>query len=168
MNTMEITKFVGAICGSLLVLLLLGFAAELIYHTESEVVAYSVEVEEPAADAEAEPVEEVDMVALLAEADPAEGEGIFRRCASCHNLEAGANAVGPTLHDVVDREIAVVEGYDYSEALVELEGAWDANALGGFLADPDAYAPGTKMAFAGLDDPADRADVIAYLATVTE
>ena len=164
MDTMEITKLVGAFCGSLLIFLLLGFGAETIFYHEEEVVAYSVEVEEatPAAD---EPAEQVDVATLVAAADPAAGEGLFRRCSACHNLDGG-NAVGPYLDGVVGRDIAGVEGYDYSEALVSLEGPWDDEALYHFIGDPEEYAPGTKMNFAGLPDPEDRANLIAYLATV--
>ncbi len=164
MDTMEITKFVGAICGSLLVFLLLGFVAEEIYHTESEDVAYAIEVEEPAAevDPDAAPVEEVDMATLMAEADAGAGEGVFKRCAACHKLD-GSNAVGPHLDGVVDRDIAAVDGFSYSDTLAGLDGTWDVNELSAFLADPKGYAPGTKMSFAGLSKPEDRADVIAYI-----
>lgn len=164
MDTMEITKFVGAICGSLLIFLLLGFVAEEIYHTESDEVAYAIEVEEaePAADAGEAAVEEVDMATLMAEADAGGGEGVFKRCASCHKLD-GSNGVGPHLDGVIDRDIASVDGFSYSDTLSGLDGTWDVNELSAFLADPKGYAPGTKMSFAGLSKPEDRADVIAYI-----
>lgn len=170
MDTMEITKLVGGFCGSLLVFLLISTAAEMIYETESETVAYSVEVPEeaPAEDGEAEdaePAEEVDVAALVAEADPAAGESAFRRCAACHNLADGAGGVGPHLAGLVGREIASVEGFGYSDALTGLEGAWTEQEIYAFIADPDGYAPGTIMNFAGLADSADRANVIAYIAS---
>lgn len=168
MNTMEITKLVGAFCGSLLVFLLISTVAHGIFNTHSETVAYSIPVEEEeAAGGEEEAAETVDVAALVAAADPAAGEGIFRRCASCHQVEAGANAVGPYLHAVVGRDIASAEGYEYSEALAAKEGAWTDAELYAFLADPKEYVPGTTMAFAGLSKSEDRANLIAWLATQT-
>ncbi len=172
MNTMEITKYVGAFCGSLLVFLVISTGAESIFDTASEEVAFSIPVPEGEGEAEgegegegAEPAEAVDAVALVAAADAGAGESIFRRCAACHKIEDGANAVGPHLHAVVGRDIAAVESFGYSGALEGLDGVWDENALFGFLENPKEYAPGTAMAFAGLDDAEDRANVIAYLAT---
>lgn len=166
MDTMEITKLVGAFCGSLLIFLLIGMGAEAIFYSEEEVVAYSIAVEEASPAAET-PTEEVDVATLVAAADPAAGESIFRRCAACHTLE-GSNAVGPYLNGVVGREIASVEGYNYSEALTSLEGPWGDEELYYFVGNPKEYAPGTKMNFAGLADPEDRADLIAYLAAVSD
>lgn len=173
MDTMEITKYVGAFCGSLLVFLVISTAAGSIFDTASDVVAFSIPVPEGEGEAEAEgeaaePAEAVDAVALVAEADAGAGEGIFRRCAACHKVEDGANAVGPHLHAVVGRDIAAVEGFGFSGALEGLDGVWDENALFGFLENPKEYAPGTAMAFAGLSDPEDRANVIAYLATQSD
>ncbi len=168
MNTMEITKYVGAFCGSLLVFLIISTLASSIFDTASDVVAFSIPVPEGEAEAEgegdAEPSEEVDAVALVAAADPAAGEGVFRRCSACHKVEDGANAVGPHLAGVVGRDIASVEDFGYSGVLEGLEGAWEENALYAFLENPKGYAPGTAMAFAGLSDSEDRANVIAYLA----
>jgi len=163
MNTMEITKFVGAICGSLLAFLLIQFAAGMIFDTHSDVVAFSVPVED--GEGEAAPEEEVDVAALVAAADASAGEGLFRRCAACHKID-GADAVGPHLNGVYERDIASVAGFGYSDALTGIDGVWDAEHLFGFLANPKVYAPGTIMSFAGLPKPQDRANVIAYLASL--
>ena len=164
MDTMEITKLVGGACGALLVFLLIGFAAEGIYGTHSENVAYLIETDESAeqgsADAEAEAI---DVPALVAEADPASGEKVFRKCAACHKVD-GSDGVGPHLNGVVGREKASVAGFGYSAALPALGGAWDETALYAFLENPKGYAAGTSMAFAGLKKSDDRADLIAYLA----
>lgn len=114
---------------------------------------------EPAA-----PEEEVDFASLLATADPSAGERVFARCRSCHTIdEGGRHGVGPNLHDIVGRDIATKDGFSYSAALTGIEGQWDYDHLDHFLEKPTEYAPGTKMNFAGLAKPADRANVIAYL-----
>jgi cytochrome c len=161
MNTMEITKLVGAFCGSLLIFLLLQTAAHAIYNTESEAVAFSVEVAEPAGGDEA-PAEDVDVDALVVAADPAAGEAVFKKCAACHKLD-GANAVGPHLDGVVGRPIGGVEGFSYSDAMAAHGGDWTAEELFLFLGNPKQFVPGTKMSFAGLPKDEDRANVIAYL-----
>jgi cytochrome c len=167
MNTMEITKFVGALCGSLLVFLLISTAGGSIFNTSSDVVAFRIEVEEEdAAPTEGEAEEAVDVAALVAQADPGAGEGVFRRCAACHKVD-GSNGVGPHLDGVVGRDIAAVDGFNYSAALAGKEGAWTAEEIYAFIENPRGYAEGTSMAFAGLSSSEDRADVIAYLESVT-
>jgi cytochrome c len=164
MNTMEVTKYVAAICGSLLIFLMIGLVAHGLYSTESEVAAYSIPVEETGeGEGEGEAAETVDMAALMEAADPAAGETAFRRCASCHSVEAGENRVGPHLAGVVGRDIASVEGFGYTDVLTGLEGVWDYNSLSAFLENPRDYAPGTAMQFAGLDSAEDRANLIAWL-----
>lgn len=163
MNTMEITKYVGAFCGSLLAFLLISTLASSIFNTSSDVVAFSIEDPEGGAEEEEAPAEAVDAVALVAAADAGAGEGVFRRCAACHKVD-GSDGVGPHLNGVVGREIAAVDGFGYSAALDGLDGVWDETALYGFLENPKGWAPGTAMAFAGLSDSEDRANVIAYLA----
>lgn len=165
MNTMEITKYVGAFCGSLLVFLLISTGAHTIFDTASDVVAFEIPVEEEEVVAEegAPPAEEVDVAALMAAADPAAGEGVFRRCAACHKVD-GSDAIGPHLNGVVGRDKGAAEGFGYSGAMADAEGVWDEAALFGFLENPKGYVAGTSMAFAGLPKPEDRANVIAYLA----
>ena len=161
MNTMEITKIVGAACGSLLVLLLIQFASEQIFDTHSEMVAYVIDTGEGEAPAE-EPAEAVDVEALLAAADAGAGEGIFRRCAACHRVD-GTDAVGPHLDGVVGREKTAVGGFGYSAALSGLGGSWTPDDIYHFVNNPRAFAPGTTMNFAGISRPSDLADLIAYL-----
>lgn len=104
-----------------------------------------------------------------AEGDPAAGEKVFRKCKACHAVGEGAeNKVGPALNGIVGREAATVEGFGYSSVLTELsEGGlvWSPEELDAFLTKPREYAKGTKMSFAGLRKEADRANIIAYLAT---
>lgn len=169
-DTMTLTKIMGGLCGALLVFLLGGWAAETIYysggHGDGE-QAYSIEVPETEVvdgDVEAEvPFEEV-----FALADAAAGEGVFRNCRACHALEPGQNGTGPTLHGVVGRAVDSVPDYDYSGALELVVDVWDPDHLNGFLADPQGYAPGTKMSYNGLRSIEDRANLIAYLDTVDD
>ncbi len=93
------------------------------------------------------------------------GAKVFKKCKSCHKLDqSGKNGTGPNLWGVVGRQVASVEGFRYSDALKGKGGTWDEAALDAFLADPKKAVPGTKMTFAGLKKPEDRAAVIAYLA----
>lgn len=117
----------------------------------------------------AAPEPEVDFATVLASADPAGGERVFNKCKSCHSIEQGGpNKVGPNLHGVVGHDIAAHEGFSYSDALAGLDGEWTYEKLNEFLTNPKAYAPGTKMTFAGLSKPQDRAEVILYLRENTE
>ncbi|WP_377069335.1 c-type cytochrome [Roseovarius ramblicola] len=164
---MTLTKATGAICGSLLVFLLGGWAAESIYsmgggHGEDHAQGYVIDTGDDGASEE--PVDEgPDLAALFAEADAGKGERVFNKCKACHQVEDGANGVGPHLYDVVGRKVDSVEGYTYSGALEEVADVWTAENLFAFLENPAGYAPGTAMGFAGLGKPEDRANVIAYL-----
>jgi cytochrome c len=106
-----------------------------------------------------------DIKPLLASADPAAGEKVFGKCKACHNTEkGGANQVGPNLWNVIGSPIAHHEGYSYSQALAgKRGGTWTYEELNSYLTSPKAWAPGTKMTFAGLSKPEERANVIAYL-----
>jgi len=170
-DTMTLTKAGGAVCGALLVYLLAGWAGEAIY-TEPHVYgkehaqAYFIDTgaeEAPAADTA---TAEVDFATIFASADAAAGEKVFAKCKSCHKVD-GSNGVGPHLNGVVGRNHAGVSDYAYSEANLALAAEiWSPEALNGFLVNPKEYMPGTKMSFAGLPKPEDRANVIAYLAAV--
>ena len=97
--------------------------------------------------------------------DAEAGKKVFAKCMTCHSVDAGVNKVGPTLHGVVGRHSGSVEGYSYSDANKNSGITWTPEELYVYLADPQATIPGTKMAFPGLKDPQDRANVIAYLQT---
>lgn len=166
-NTMTITKIVGAVCGTLLVFLLGKWAAESLFmvgpDTGAEVAqAYEIETEDAAASAEPEP--EIDFAEVMASADATAGEAIYRRCIACHKLD-GTNGVGPHLDGVVDRDVASVDGYNYSNAMAAIEGGWTPEFLSEFLVNPRGVIPGTKMAFNGLPSVQDRANLVAYLQT---
>jgi cytochrome c len=94
------------------------------------------------------------------------GKILFLRCASCHDASAVPSVkIGPNLHGVVGRQVATLEGYKYSAALKSQNFVWDAAHLDAWLANPNAVAPGTAMAFAGMPEAADRQAIIAYLDT---
>ena len=100
----------------------------------------------------------------LASADAAKGENVFKKCAACHNADpGGANALGPNLYGVMGNPVAAHPGYAYSPALKGVGGAWDWDKMSAWLTNPKKFAPGNKMTFAGLGNPQDRADVMAFL-----
>src|SRR3982751_2699175 len=100
----------------------------------------------------------------LAKADPAKGQQIFNKCMACHNADKGGpNQLGPNLGDVLGEPIGQGKGFAFSDALAKHGGTWNWDNLAQWLSSPRGFAPGTKMTFAGLGDPQDRADVIAFL-----
>jgi len=164
MNTMEITKVVGGVAGALLVLLLLKMGAGLYYfpHGGHAEQGYTIAV------ADEGPVEEVEAVPfaeVLAAADAGNGERVFNKCKACHSVEANENKVGPSLFGIVDRAQGAEE-FGYSDTLAGLEGTWTVENLNDFLTKPSDYAPGTSMSFAGLPKEKDRANLVAFLATL--
>ena len=176
-NTMTITKASGALIGALLALLLLFWAGSWLYHVgpsgghgEGEEVAqaYTIPVEESAGGGEAEAEEQIDFGALMAAADAAKGEKVFGKCKACHKLD-GTDGTGPHLNGVVGRAVASIGGFGYSDPMVAHAAEapnWTPEALQEFLASPKGVVPGTKMSFAGLPKPEDRANLIAYLQTM--
>lgn len=173
-DTMKLTKAVGAVCGSLLVFLLAGWAGTSLYtighgggHGEGEEVAQAYSIDTGADDAPAEEeAAPVDFAVLLASADAAEGETVFRKCSACHKLD-GSDGVGPHLNGVVNRGKGAVAGFAYSEALAAMSAdSWTPENIAAFVENPKGYMPGTKMAFAGLPKAEDRANLVAYLTSV--
>lgn len=97
--------------------------------------------------------------------DPARGEAIYRKCQGCHSIDR--NRVGPMHKGLFGRPAGTVPGFDYSEAMKTSGIVWDAATLDAFLSDPRGLVPGTKMTYAGVKNPRDRADLIAYLKQAT-
>jgi len=96
----------------------------------------------------------------------ANGEKLFAQCRICHSVEPGRNGLGPSLHDIVGRPAAQVAGFNFSPAMKNSGLTWDAATLSDYLRAPMRKVPGTKMAYAGMANDQNRADLIAYLATL--
>jgi len=97
-------------------------------------------------------------------ADATKGEQVFKKCAACHNADKGGpNALGPNLWGVMGEPIGKGHGFAFSDALSSKGGTWDFATMSEWLLSPKKFAPGTKMTFAGLSNPEDRANVIAFL-----
>lgn len=170
-DTMTVTKWGGALCGALLIFLLLNWASEGIYggaggHDGDHASAsYVIETDEEETSGDQE-VETVDMVALVSAADADKGSKVYNKCKACHKLEDGAHGTGPSLFGIVGKDIAAVESFSYSGGMAALEGNWTIEQLNAFLTKPKSVVPDTKMSFAGLKKDSDRANLIAYLQTI--
>jgi cytochrome c len=106
----------------------------------------------------------VPIATLLATADVAKGEAVFKKCAACHTIaQGGPNGIGPNLWAALGKPHGHVAGFSYSDALKSVPGNWDFEGMDKWLSNPKKYAPGTKMTFAGLGNPEERANLIAYL-----
>ncbi|WP_185984714.1 c-type cytochrome [Aureimonas mangrovi] len=173
MDSFEANKIFGALLGTVFVLFGGSLLAESIFHSEvPEQFGYAIEAQEESAGGAAPEVAAVPIATLLQTADAEAGSTVFRRCQSCHSNEDGAPAgVGPHLWDVVNREIAHDPGFSYSAAMTEFaEGGsvvWDYDHLDHFLRNPRQYISGTAMGFAGISNDSDRANLIAYLRTLS-
>ena len=169
MSGLEINKFAAAILIAGLLALAVGKVTNLVYHPvkNPEKRGYEVAVTEDAGTASGaaeEAAAPVDIGPLLASADPVAGEALSKKCTTCHDFsKGGPNKVGPNLWGIVGSKHAHKEDFAYSDAIKGLPGNWSEQALSDFLTKPKAYAPGTKMAFAGLKKPEERAALIAYL-----
>jgi cytochrome c len=102
-----------------------------------------------------------------ADGDLARGEVRFQECAACHKLDAGANGLGPSLHGIFERKAGELSDFRYSPALRRSGIVWSPQTLEAYLTDPQALVPGNRMPYAGMADPRDRADLIAYLAKMS-
>lgn len=109
-------------------------------------------------------VEEVDMSALLANADVKRGETLYFQCRACHTLEeGGANKVGPNLYGMFGRKAGLAPGFSYSDAVKNSDIVWSAETVSAWLEQPADFLPGNIMVFVGVKKPQDRANLIAYL-----
>ena len=170
MDSFYFNKVAGAVLGSLLVLVGVNTAIHLFYPKGTSnlskgriVVAPEAAAPGPATPAKPEE-KEPPIASLLASANAEAGQNAAKACGACHNWTKGAGAkIGPDLYGVVGRDIGKAVGFSYSNALQGKGGKWTFQSLYEWLKDPKAFSPGNKMAFAGIKNPQERANIIAFL-----
>lgn len=174
MDSFELNKIIGAVLGTLLFVMGVGFLAEGIYQPiEDRGPGYTLPEPEGTEHGSTggEEVIVASIGTLLASADPVEGQDQTRKCMSCHTLnQGGANGQGPNLWGVVGRPIASHEGFQYSPEMVAHAAevpTWTYEELNLFLTAPKSRVPGTKMNFNGVKNDSERANIIAFLSTLS-
>ncbi|CAH2402551.1 c-type cytochrome [Mesorhizobium escarrei] len=176
MDSFEINKLIGGLLGTVFVVFSVGIVSDALFASPApEKPGYAIEAtEEPAEGGPAAPAAEAKPIAdLLANANVEAGAAVFKKCQACHSGEKGGpNKVGPDLWDIIDRPVAEHGGFAYSAGLKEFSkgGAekWTYDNLNHFLLSPKKLVKGTAMGFAGLPKDEDRANVIAYLRTLSD
>lgn len=171
MDSFEVNKVLGALLGTLIFVMAFGFIAESLYEpVEDHGVGYALPEPEgtetgPAA------APEVPLGIRLAASDADDGHTSVRKCESCHTFEQGGeNKAGPNLYDVVGRLVGSHEGFSYSAGMLEHKDkgdVWSFENLDQFLHRPKKFTPGTKMTFTGINNAEERANVLAYLQTLS-
>jgi cytochrome c len=172
MSSFEWNKIIASVLTALIIAMVSGILAnQLVRPKELEKPVFVVQGAEQTAAAPAEQpaAAKLEPIApLLAKADPKKGEQLAKVCQTCHTFNKGEpNKIGPNLWDVTEEQIASVPGYQFSAALEKDKNEkWDPEKLNEWLHNPQSFAKGTKMTFAGFPKAQDRADVIAYLNTL--
>jgi cytochrome c len=173
MDGFEVNKFLGALLGTALLIMALRNFGDAIFHKEPlKENAYPVAVANAGAGAKGGPSAPAapDIPKLLAAANPERGERVAGKCLACHTIAKGApNSTGPNLWGIVGGPTAHLgDAFAYSSAMRKVGGVWSYEHLFAFLENPQGIVSGTKMTFAGLSKPSDRADIIAYLRTQSD
>ncbi len=167
MSGMELNKIAAAILLAGLIAMISGLVTEGLYHEgKNEKRGYTVEGITAGGEAAPAPVAEkpVDITPYLAKADLKLGEQLLGRCTACHSFEKGKpDGVGPNQYGLIGRKIASEGHFNYSDAMKTKGGTWSFQALSDFLTSPQKSVPGTRMAFAGLKKPEERAALIMYI-----
>ncbi len=175
MDSFEFNKIAGAVLGTALVVFGLNELSGIVYGTHApEKQGYAIEVAEAGTGGEAagggEEQPAVSLGTLLASADATKGQAVAKACAACHDFtKGGPNKVGPNLWGIVGRPHGVHEGFAYSEAMAAKKDVpWSYEELNAFILNPKGAIPGTKMVYGGMKKDADRANLLAYLATLSD
>ncbi len=163
-------RILGALFGSTLFALGLGvFSDVLVSSPAPEKPGYDLPSGAAPEKAAAPAAAAVPLADLLAKADPAKGKALAKVCAACHNFEKGAGPkVGPDLYGVVGRPKGSEAGFAYSDGMKSKGGDWTFEDINSFITSPKTFVPGTKMGFGGEADAEKRADIIAYLRTLSD
>jgi cytochrome c len=172
LDSWTFNKIAGAVLGTALMVFGLKEVAGMVYEPhapDKDKPGYMVAVEEAGTDHGGAAAEVVSIGTLLASADATKGATEAKACASCHDFtKGGPNKTGPALWDIVDRAPGAAAGYAYSEGMKAHTSPWTYAELDAFLKNPKAVVKGTKMAFGGVKNDAKRANLIAYLATLSD
>jgi len=175
MDSNEVNKLLAGLLGTCFVVFSVGLVSDALFASPTpEKPGYAIEATEPAEGGGAGPAVESKPIAdLLATANVEQGAAVFKKCQACHSGEKGGpNKVGPDLWDIVDRPVAEHEGFGYSAGMKDFSkgGAekWTYDNLNHFITSPKKFVKGTAMGFAGLPKDEDRANVIAYLRTLSD
>jgi cytochrome c len=171
LDSFEFNKIAGAVLGALLFVVAMGLLSDAIFsHPELIKPGYDLPGA-PAAGAEGggATAPEVPLADLLAKADPTKGQADTHPCQACHDFEKGAGPkVGPPLWGVVGRPKGSIAGFEYSDGMKAKGGTWTYEDINIFITDPKAFVSGTKMTFAGVPEAEKRADILAYLRTLSD
>jgi cytochrome c len=173
MDSMEVNKGIAAVLVGGIAFFLTGLIGDaLVRERQPEKPALAIAAAPaPSAGGEAKPAGPAPIAPLLASADPKVGEQFAHRvCVACHTFDKGGKpGIGPNLYGVVGGPHDHEPGFNYSPAMQKFKGQpWSYDALNQWLYKPSAYAPGTRMSFAGISNDKQRADVIAYLRTLSD
>lgn len=172
MSGIELNKIFAAVLLATIVAMVAGFASDILYRPQQLMeTAIAVDVETAPAGDVAEASGPAPIAVRLADASASAGQGLTRACAACHTFDdGGPNRVGPNLWNVVGGAKAHIDGFNYSSAMNERAaegGVWSFEELDQFLANPRGFLPGTSMSYAGMRDPMDRANLIAYMRSLS-